>query len=235
MSSLAGDGPRFAAALEAHARSYDTDIIAGQRMRAVEPAPRADGLIALVLDNGAVLRGRSVVLAPGARWSTLRIPYRNRGVADCPHCDGPLLKGRALAVVGGGNSGVEAAIDLAGLASQVTLLELGEQLRADAVLVARLRSLPNVNVVTGAQTTEITGDGRQVDGLRCNARAAGEAAKAALGAFDHLMRTPVPAAHAPHAGRGGPSAPASQPKRGAVDQVVLAPAAGDLQRAEAVA
>jgi alkyl hydroperoxide reductase subunit F len=100
--------------------------------------------------------------------------YRNKGVAYCPHCDGPLFKGRRVAVIGGGNSGVEAAIDLAGIVAHVTLLEFGQQLRADAVLVARLKSLPNVTIVTQAQTTEIAGDGQKVNGLRYTDRATGQ-------------------------------------------------------------
>ncbi len=171
------DGPKFAAALEAHARAYDVAIMNGQRAQALEPAAQPGGEITVHLEGGAALKARSVVLATGARWRQVGVPgeaqYRNKGVAYCPHCDGPLFKGRRVAVIGGGNSGVEAAIDLAGVVAHVTLLEFGEQLRADAVLVARLRSLSNVNIVTQAQTTEITGDGRKVDGLRYTDRATG--------------------------------------------------------------
>ena len=173
------DGPKFAAALEAHARAYDVAIMNGQRAQALEPAAQPGGEITVHLEGGATLKARSVVLATGARWRQVGVPgeaqYRNKGVAYCPHCDGPLFKGRRVAVIGGGNSGVEAAIDLAGVVAQVTLLEFGEQLRADAVLVARLKSLPNVTIVTQAQTTEITGDGRKVDGLRYTDRASGTA------------------------------------------------------------
>ena len=153
------DGPKFAAALEAHARAYDVAIMNGQRAQALEPAAQPGGEITVHLEGGATLKARSVVLATGARWRQVGVPgevqYRNKGVAYCPHCDGPLFKGRRVAVIGGGNSGVEAAIDLAGVVTHVTLLEFGEQLRADAVLVARLKSLPNVSIVTQAQTTEI--------------------------------------------------------------------------------
>jgi alkyl hydroperoxide reductase subunit F len=173
------DGPKFAAALEAHARAYDVVIMNGQRAQSLEPASQHGGDITLRLEGGATLRARSVVLATGARWRQGGVPgeaeYRNKGVAYCPHCDGPLFKGRRVAVIGGGNSGVEAAIDLAGIVAHVTLLEFGEQLRADAVLVARLKSLPNVTIVTQAQTTEITGDGRVVNGLRYTDRASGAA------------------------------------------------------------
>ena len=172
------DGPKFAAALEAHARAYDVVIMNGQRAQALEPATQPDGDITLRLEGGATLKARSVVLATGARWRPVGVPgeteYRNKGVAYCPHCDGPLFKGRRVAVIGGGNSGVEAAIDLAGIVAHVTLLEFGEQLRADAVLVTRLKSLANVTILTQAQTTEIAGDGQKVHGLRYTDRATGQ-------------------------------------------------------------
>ena len=189
------DGPKFAAALEAHARAYDVAIMNGQRAQALEPAAQPGGEITVHLEGGATLKARSVVLATGARWRQVGVPgevqYRNKGVAYCPHCDGPLFKGRRVAVIGGGNSGVEAAIDLAGVVTYVTLLEFGEQLRADAVLVARLKSLPNVSIVTQAQTTEITGDGRKVDGLRYTDRASGTAHHVALeGVFVQIGLVP---------------------------------------------
>src|SRR5436190_22504778 len=125
--------------------------------------------IVVELESGAKLAARSVVLATGARWRDMNVPgeadYRTRGVTYCPHCDGPLFKGKRVAVIGGGNSGVEAAIDLAGVVAHVTLLEYDTQLRADAVLQRKLRSLANVTVHLNAQTTEITGDGQKVDGL----------------------------------------------------------------------
>jgi alkyl hydroperoxide reductase subunit F len=259
------EGPQFAAALRAHVRDYEVDVMEGQRVAALEPAAVPGDPLSLRLENGAVLKSRSVVLATGARWRNVNVPgeqeYRTKGVAYCPHCDGPLFKGKAVAVIGGGNSGVEAAIDLAGIVQHVTLLEFDHALRADAVLVAKLRSLPNVAIHTDAQTTEITGDGGKVDGLvwrdrnsadvhrvplagvfvqiglvpntdwlkgtlelsrhgevvidaRCATSlpgvfaagdvtivpykqiivAGGEGAKAALSAFDYLIRTPAPAA-----------------------------------------
>jgi NADH-dependent peroxiredoxin subunit F len=159
------EGPAFATALEQHVKRYDVDIMDVQRAKALMP-----GRIHEVhLANGAVLKARTIVLATGARWREINVPgereYRNHGVAYCPHCDGPLFKGKRVAVIGGGNSGVEAAIDLAGIVSQVTLFEFGAQLRADEVLQRKLRSLANVTVVTQAQTTEITGDGKKVNGL----------------------------------------------------------------------
>ncbi|WP_025915686.1 alkyl hydroperoxide reductase subunit F [Herminiimonas sp. CN] len=255
------EGPRFAADLERHVRSYDVDIINLQRAEKLVPGE----LIEIRLASGAVLKARSVVLATGARWRKINVPgeqeYLNRGVAYCPHCDGPLFKGKRVAVIGGGNSGVEAAIDLVGLASHVTLLEFGAELRADAVLQRKLGSLPNVTVITSVQTTEVHGDGKKVIGLsykdlisgeqkqvelegifvqiglvpntewlkgtvaltphgeiEVDARgqtsvpgvfaagdattvpfkqiviAAGEGSKAALGAFDHLIRSSAPAA-----------------------------------------
>ncbi|HUG72619.1 MAG TPA: FAD-dependent oxidoreductase, partial [Steroidobacteraceae bacterium] len=145
--------------------------------------------------GGAQLVARSVIIATGARWRELGVPgeneYRNRGVAYCPHCDGPLFKGRDVAVVGGGNSGVEAAIDLAGIVQQVTLIEFGDSLRADAVLVNRLRSLPNATIITSAQTLEVTGDGKQVNGLRYKHRHSGEELALALeGVFVQIGLVP---------------------------------------------
>ena len=178
ISVLETDGPKFAAALEAQVRSLDVDLMNGQRVTALEPATTPGGLVGVKLANGAELKSRSVVLAPGARWKNVNVPgeaeYRTKGVAYCPHCDGPLFKGKKVAVVGGGNSGVEAAIDLAGVVAHVTLLEFADQLKADAVLVNKLRSLPNVDIHTSAQTTAITGDGQKVNGLRYKDRVSGQ-------------------------------------------------------------
>ena len=255
------EGPKLVSALEQHVKAYDVDVMGLQRASALIPGE----LIEVKLESGASLKARSVVIATGARWRELNVPgekeYRNKGVAYCPHCDGPLFKGKRVAVVGGGNSGVEAAIDLAGIVAHVTLLEYDVKLRADEVLQRKLRSLPNVSVITQAQTTEVTGDGSKVNGLRYTDRqtkesraielegifvqigllpntdwlkgtvalskhgeievdargqtsvpgvyaagdvttvpykqiiiAMGEGSKAALGAFDHLIRTTAPAA-----------------------------------------
>jgi alkyl hydroperoxide reductase subunit F len=158
-------GHKLATGLEQHVTTYDVDVMNSQRAAALVPGD----LIEVRLENGATLKARSVVLATGARWREINVPgereYRNRGVAYCPHCDGPLFKGRRVAVIGGGNSGVEAAIDLAGLVSHVTVIEYDHALRADAVLTRKLRSLGNVTVITGAQTTEVVGDGERVTGL----------------------------------------------------------------------
>ena len=258
------DGPKFALALEQQVRSYDVDIMNMQRAKAlVLNTGLNKDLIEVQLESGASVRSRSLVISTGARWRNINVPgeaaFKNKGVAYCPHCDGPLFKGKHVAVIGGGNSGVEAAIDLAGVVGQVTLIEYDKALRADAVLVKKLQSLPNVVVITNAQTTEITGD-QKVNGLIYKDRAtetlhtvtlegvfiqiglvpntdwlkgvveltkhgeiivdakgqtsvpgvfaagdattvpfkqiiiaAGDGAKAALGAFDHLMRTSVPA------------------------------------------
>jgi alkyl hydroperoxide reductase subunit F len=171
-------GPKFAADMEAQVRSYGVDIMNSQRVTAIEPAPNSGGEITVTLSNGAALKSRSVVLATGARWRNVNVPgeqeYRNKGVAYCPHCDGPLFKGKRVAVIGGGNSGVEAAIDLAGVVAHVTLIEFADQLKADAVLVNKLKSLPNVTVYTGAQTTQITGDGQKVSALHFKHRASGQ-------------------------------------------------------------
>ena len=177
ISVLETEGPKFAAALEAHARHYDVDIMNGQRVEKLEPAARSGGTTTVTLANGAQLQGRTVILATGARWRNVNVPgeaeYKTKGVAYCPHCDGPLFKGKNVAVIGGGNSGVEAAIDLAGVVAHVTLIEFADQLKADAVLVDKLRSMPNVEIHVNAQTTEIIGDGQKVTGLRYKDRATG--------------------------------------------------------------
>ncbi len=258
------EGPKLAFALEEHVRSYEVDIMNLQRAKKLvtNAGPNKD-LIEIQLESGASLKSRSVVISTGARWRNINVPgeaqFKNKGVAYCPHCDGPLFKGKRVAVIGGGNSGVEAAIDLAGLVGHVTLIEFDTKLRADAVLVRKLESLANVTVISNAQTTEITGE-QTVNGLIYKNRAtdelhtvalegvfiqiglipntdwlkgavelskhgeiiiddkgqtsvpgvfaagdattvpykqiiiaAGDGAKAALGAFDHLIRSSVPA------------------------------------------
>jgi NADH-dependent peroxiredoxin subunit F len=163
------EGPKLATALEQHVKDYEVDIMNLQKAVQLIPATTPDGLTEVKLESGASVKARTVVLSTGARWRQMGVPgeaeYRNKGVAYCPHCDGPLFKGKRVSVVGGGNSGVEAAIDLAGLASEVTLLEFAAELRADAVLQRKLYSLPNVRVLTNAQTTEVLGDGNKVVGL----------------------------------------------------------------------
>jgi alkyl hydroperoxide reductase subunit F len=258
------NGPNFAIALEKQVRSYDVDIMNMQRAKALVLNTGLDkNLIEVQLESGATVRSKSVVISTGARWRNINVPgereFKNKGVAYCPHCDGPLFKGKHVAVIGGGNSGVEAAIDLAGVVGHVTLIEFDKALRADAILVRKLHSLANVTVLTNAQTTEITGD-QKVNSLIYKDRAteqlhtvtlegvfiqiglvpntdwlkgvvelskhgeiivdakgqtsvpgvfaagdatttpfkqiiiaAGDGAKAALGAFDHLMRTSAPA------------------------------------------
>ena len=178
ISVLETDGPKFAAALEAHARAYEVDIMNLQLAEKLIPAAEPGGLIEVKLANGGSLKGRTVILSTGARWRNVNVPgeaeYRNKGVAYCPHCDGPLFKGKDVAVIGGGNSGIEAAIDLAGVVNHVTVIEFMPELKADAVLVRKLHSLPNVTVHTNAQTTEITGADGKVNGLRYKDRATGE-------------------------------------------------------------
>ncbi|MHB1669790.1 MAG: alkyl hydroperoxide reductase subunit F [Thiomonas sp.] len=204
ISVLKTDGPTFGLALEAHVRQYGVEIMNLQRADKLIPAAQghagppqvpltpsgggsagrpwghteSGGMIGVQLANGGRLQARSVILSTGARWRNVNVPgeaeYRNKGVAYCPHCDGPLFKGKRVSVIGGGNSGVEAAIDLAGLVGHVTLLEFAPELRADAVLVSKLRSLPNVTIHTHAQTTEITGDGSKVNGLSYTDRRSGE-------------------------------------------------------------
>ena len=171
------EGPKLAVALEEHVKQYDVDIMNLQRADALVPGQNGEPH-QVKFASGATLKAKTVILATGARWREMNVPgeqqYRNKGVAYCPHCDGPLFKGKRVAVIGGGNSGVEAAIDLAGIVAHVTLLEFDVQLRADAVLQRKLHSLPNVTVITHAQTTEVTGDGQKVNGLRYKDRQSGE-------------------------------------------------------------
>jgi len=177
------EGPKLAAALEQHVREYDVDIMNLQRATALVPAGD-DGLVEIKLENGASLKSRSVILSTGARWRQMNVPgedqYRNKGVAYCPHCDGPLFKGKRVAVIGGGNSGVEAAIDLAGLVTHVTLLEFDDKLRADEVLQKKLRSLGNVTIITSALTQEVLGDGQKVTGLVYQDRVGGDSHRVEL-------------------------------------------------------
>jgi alkyl hydroperoxide reductase subunit F len=162
------EGLQLATALEEHVRNYDVDIMNLQRIESLDRADES-GLMQLRTAEGARLWAKSVILAPGARWREMGVPgeqkYKVRGVCFCPHCDGPLFKGKRVAVIGGGNSGVEAAIDLAGLVQHVTLIELNERLLADAVLQAKLKTLVNVTILTKAKTVEVVGDGQKVTGL----------------------------------------------------------------------
>ncbi len=172
------EGPKLVAALEQHVKDYEVDIMNLQTAVGLVPASHANGLIEIKLANGASLKSKTVILSTGARWRQMNVPgedeYRNKGVAYCPHCDGPLFKGKRVSVIGGGNSGVEAAIDLAGIVAHVTLIEFDTALRADAVLQTKLRSLKNVTILTNAQTTEVKGDGNKVNGLVYKDRATGE-------------------------------------------------------------
>lgn len=172
-------GPKFAADMEAHVREYGVDIMNLQRVKNIVGADKtAHKLVEVELENGAVLKSKTVILSTGAKWREMGVPgeaeYRTRGVAYCPHCDGPLFKGKKVAVIGGGNSGVEAAIDLAGIVEHVTLIEFGTTMRADQVLQNKLLSLANTTVITNAQTTEVLGDGTQVTGLTYKDRATDE-------------------------------------------------------------
>ncbi|KQU84368.1 alkyl hydroperoxide reductase subunit F [Variovorax sp. Root318D1] len=185
------EGPKFAHALEEHVRDYDVDIMNLQRAKALVPGK---DLIEVQLESGASLKSKSIIISTGARWRNINVPgeheFKNKGVAYCPHCDGPLFKGKRVAVIGGGNSGVEAAIDLAGIVGHVTLIEFDTALRADAVLQRKLKSLQNVDVFTNAQTTEITGD-QKVNGLVYKDRATGELKKVELeGVFIQIGLVP---------------------------------------------
>lgn len=176
------DGPKVAQAMENHIREYDVDIMT---LQSAKTLTRKGDFYQVSLESGATLSARSVILSTGARWRSIGVPgeqeYRNKGVTYCPHCDGPLFKGKSVAVIGGGNSGAEAAIDLAGVVADVTLVEYDDHLRADDVLQRKLRSLPNVRIITNARTTEISGDGSKVTGLTYIDRATDQAHQIALG------------------------------------------------------
>ncbi|MCH6266085.1 MULTISPECIES: alkyl hydroperoxide reductase subunit F [Neobacillus] len=167
------EGPKLAASLEEHVKEYNVDIMNLQRAKRLEK----NDLVEVELENGAVLKSKTVILSTGARWRNVNVPgeaeFKNKGVAYCPHCDGPLFAGKDVAVIGGGNSGVEAAIDLAGIVKHVTVIEFAPELKADSVLQDRLNSLPNATVIKNAQTKEITGTDK-VNGITYVDRATGE-------------------------------------------------------------
>ena len=169
------EGPKLAAALEAHLHEYEIDVMKAQKVASITDE---DGLKKVVTETGAALRAKQVILATGARWRRMGVPgeeeYRNKGVTFCPHCDGPLFKGKSVAVIGGGNSGVEAAIDLAGVVGHVTVVEFLDTMRADDVLQRKLKSLPNVDIILSAATSEVVGDGKGVTGLTYTDRATNE-------------------------------------------------------------
>jgi NADH-dependent peroxiredoxin subunit F len=195
ISVLETDGPKFAAALEAQVKQYDVDVMNLQRAAKIVPPSEEGGMIRVEMANGGSLEARSVIISTGARWRNVNVPgeqeYKNKGVAYCPHCDGPLFKGKRVAVIGGGNSGVEAAIDLAGVVAHVTLVEFADALKADAVLVNKLKSLSNVTIQVNAQTTEITGTAGKVNGLSLKDRASGEVSHIALeGVFVQIGLVP---------------------------------------------
>jgi NADH-dependent peroxiredoxin subunit F len=195
ISVLETDGPKLSAALQAHVKHYGVETLTQQRAVQLIPATEAGGLVQVRMENGGTLKARSVIVSTGARWRNINVPgeaeYKNKGVAYCPHCDGPLFKGKRVAVIGGGNSGVEAAIDLAGLVAHVTLVEFAEQLKADAVLVAKLKSLPNVSIHLNTQTTEITGAAGKVNGMVLRDRSSGQDETVALeGVFVQIGLVP---------------------------------------------
>ncbi|WP_028117887.1 alkyl hydroperoxide reductase subunit F [Ferrimonas senticii] len=179
ISVTATTGPKLVASLEEHVKQYGVEIISEQRaVQLVGAEETADGYIHVELASGAVLKARSVITSTGARWREMNVPgeqeYRNKGVAYCPHCDGPLFKGKRTAVIGGGNSGIEAAIDLAGIVEHVTVLEFADSLRADQVLIDKANATANIEIITMAQTTEVLGDGTRVTGLNYQDRTTGE-------------------------------------------------------------
>lgn len=183
-SIIETQGPELGSALGLHIDRYAVDMMRNQRAAGLTPAG-ADGLTTVTLENGGTLKSRTVIVTTGARWRTLGIPgeeeYRNKGVTFCPHCDGPLFAGKNVAVVGGGNSGVEAAIDLAGVVKHVTVVEFLDQLKADDILLRKARSM-GIDFILGAAATEVVGDGKQVTGLKYTDRATGEGRELAIDA-----------------------------------------------------
>jgi alkyl hydroperoxide reductase subunit F len=189
------EGPKLAGELKAQVDTNAIELLNHAEAERLEPARDAGGLHTVHFAGGGRLQARSLILATGARWRNLGVPgeaeYRNKGVAYCPHCDGPLFKGKRIAVIGGGNSGVEAAIDLAKIVSHVTLIEFDSQLRADAVLQAKLQSMGNVDILTSAQTTEVLGADGRVSGLKWKDRTSGEEREIALeGVFVQIGLVP---------------------------------------------
>lgn len=182
------EGPKLVANLEEHVKEYDVDIMTGSKAVKLSKDYTANGLpnakLSVELDNGATLNSKSIIVATGARWRKMNVPgeaeYSGSGVAYCPHCDGPLFKGKKVAVIGGGNSGIEAAIDLAGIVEHVTVLEFDSKLRADDVLQRKANSMGNITIITQAQTTEVLGDGNKVTGLQYTDRATGDSHKVEL-------------------------------------------------------
>ena len=166
------EGPKLVMALEQHVKEYEVDVM---NLQTAKSLSKAGDEITITLENGAALKSKTVILSTGARWREMNVPgeqeYRGKGVAYCPHCDGPLYKGKRVAVIGGGNSGVEAAIDLAGIVSHVTLVEFDTKLRADAVLQKKMHSMPNVTVITNALSKEVLGADGKVTTLRYEDRA----------------------------------------------------------------
>ncbi|MDO5701000.1 MAG: alkyl hydroperoxide reductase subunit F [Bowdeniella nasicola] len=189
------EGPKLAQDLTAHMADYEISVFTPHLGAALTPASEEGGLHEITTNTGATLRSKTVLLETGASWRLMGVPgeseYRNKGVSFCPHCDGPLFKGKRIAVVGGGNSGVEAAIDLAGVVEHVTVVEFMDELKADAVLQRKLTSLPNTDVIVGAKTTEVVGDDAKVTGLRYEDRASGEARELELdGVFVQIGLVP---------------------------------------------
>lgn len=172
------EGPKLGAQLDEHMAQYDIDVMKPFTVEKIDKATAAGELHTVTTNTGGVLKAKQLILATGARWRRMGVPgeeeYRNKGVTFCPHCDGPLFKGKSVAVIGGGNSGVEAAIDLAGVVGHVTVLEFMDTMRADQVLQDKLHSLPNVDVVMSARTTEVVGDGKNVKSLSYEDRTTGE-------------------------------------------------------------
>ncbi len=163
-------GAQLAADLTKHISQYDIDVFTPDWADSLDLSNEPYGLHTIHARSGGVLKARAVIIATGATWRTLGVPgedeYRNRGVSFCPHCDGPLFKDKNVVVVGGGNSGVEAAIDLAGIAKHVTVVEFMDTLKADQVLLNTLHNLPNTEIITSAAVSKVEGNSTKVTAVK---------------------------------------------------------------------
>ncbi len=168
-------GSELAADLMGHISEYSIEILSNRRVEKIELEGEFKKLTA---NSSETFISKAVIIATGASWRKLGVPgeeeYIGRGVAFCPHCDGPFYKGKDVAVIGGGNSGIEAAIDLAGIANSVTVIEFLENLKADEVLVKKAESIPNIKIILNSKTNEIVGNGDKVVGVKVEDRSNGE-------------------------------------------------------------
>ncbi|TKB44202.1 alkyl hydroperoxide reductase subunit F [Thalassotalea mangrovi] len=163
-----------------HLNDYEINLREHIRVDRIEKGT----LKTLHLSSGEVLTTKTLIIATGAKWRELGVEGEKenlgQGVAYCPHCDGPFFKGKDVAVIGGGNSGVEAALDLAGMVKSVTLFEFLPELKADRVLVEKAEANPNITIIKNAKTEKVVSDGSKVTGLQYQDRVSGDSHEVAL-------------------------------------------------------